>query len=375
MPAYKDTTTGKWYCKFNYKNWLGEKKTKFKRGFTTKKEALAWEREFLMTEQADMNMELEPFVEIYFKDKKGRLKERSVISKRQLIEQKILPYFGKKRMNEITPAEILKWQNEMMTMGYKETYLRMIQNQITALFNHAERYYGLKVNPCKKVEKMGRSNAKELNFWTKSEFDIFIESFGEEESMYRLIFEVLFWTGCRCGELLGIFLEDLDFRNNTININKTFYRRNKQDYLTSPKTESSNRKVTVPDFLMKELKAYTESIYGIKDKDRIFEITDRAIQKKLKSKIEALGLTPIRIHDIRHSSIAFLIEKNVQPLAIAQRVGHDSVNTTMNIYGHLYPNKQKQIADMLNSEATSEPTSKVITFEQNYGDRKADGMW
>ena len=375
MPAYKDTVTGKWYCKFNYKNWLGEKKTKFKRGFVTKKEALAWEREFLMTEQADMNMELEPFVEIYFKDKKGRLKERSVISKRQMIEQKILPYFGKKRMKEINPADILKWQNEMMTMGYKETYLRMIQNQITALFNHAERYYGLKVNPCKKVKKMGRSNAKELNFWTKSEFDIFIGSFGEDEGMYKLIFEVLFWTGCRCGEMLGIFLEDLDFRNNTININKTFYRRNKQDYLTSPKTESSNRKVTVPDFLMKELKVYTDSIYGIKQKDRIFEITDRAIQKKLKSKIEALGLTPIRIHDIRHSSIAFLIEKNVQPLAIAQRVGHDSVNTTMNIYGHLYPNKQKQIADMLNSEATGESTSKVITFEQNYGSRKAGGMW
>jgi integrase len=193
--------------------------------------------------------------------------------------------------------------------------------------------------------------------------------------MYKLIFEILFWTGCRCGELLGIFLEDLDFRNNTININKTFYRRNKQDYLTSPKTESSNRKVTVPEFLMKELKVYTDSIYGIKQKDRIFEITDRAIQKKLKSKIEALGLIPIRIHDIRHSSIAFLIEKNVQPLAIAQRVGHDSVNTTMNIYGHLYPNKQKQIADMLNSEATGEPPSKVISFGQNYGNRKAGGMW
>lgn len=375
MPVYKDTVTGKWYCKFNYKNWLGEKKTKFKRGFAIKKEALAWEREFLMTEQVDMNMELESFVEIYFKDKKGRLKERSIISKRQMIEQKILPYFGEKRMNEITPAEILKWQNEMMSKGYKDTYLRMIQNQITALFNHAEKYYGLKVNPCKKIEKMGRPNARELNFWTKSEFDRFIESFDEDESMYKLIFEILFWTGCRCGELLGIFLRDLDFRNNTININKTFYRRNKQDFLTSPKTESSNRKVTVPDFLMKEIKSYTDSIYGIRDNDRIFQITDRAIQKKLKSKSEMLVLTPIRIHDMRHSHIAFLIEKNVQPLVIAQRVGHDSVNTTMNIYGHLYPNKQKQIADMLNSEATGEPTKKVVQFGQNYGDRMTGGMW
>lgn len=375
MPAYKDTSTGKWYCKFNYKDWMGEKKTKFKRGFSTKKEALAWEREFLMTEQADMNMELAPFVEIYFRDKKDRLKERSIISKRQMSEQKILPYFGRRKMNEITPADILKWQNEMMTMGYKETYLRMIQNQITALFNHAEKYYGLKINPCKKIEKMGRPNARELNFWTKSEFDRFIESFEEDESMYKLIFEILFWTGGRCGELLGIFLKDLDFRNNTININKTFYRRNKQDFLTSPKTESSNRKVTVPDFLMREIKSYTDSLYEIRDNDRIFQITDRAIQKKLKSKSEMLGLTPIRIHDMRHSHIAFLIEKNVQPLVIAQRVGHDSVNTTMNIYGHLYPNKQKQIADMLNCEATGEPTTKVVQFGQSYGDRMAGGMW
>lgn len=251
----------------------------------------------------------------------------------------------------------------------------MIQNQMTALFNHAEKYYGLKANLCKRIEKMGRPNARELNFWTKSEFDRFIESFNEDESMYKLIFEILFWTGCRCGELLGIFLKDLDFKNNTININKTFYRRNKQDFLTSPKTESSNRKVTVPDFLMKEVKSYTDSLYGIRDNDRIFQITDRAIQKKLKSKSEMLGLTPIRIHDMRHSHIAFLIEKNVQPLVIAQRVGHDSVNTTMNIYGHLYSNKQKQIADMLNCEATGEPMNKVVQFGKNYGDRMAGGLW
>lgn len=303
MPAYKDGNTGKWFCKFNYKDWMGEHKTKFKRGFATKKAALEWEREFLLVEQADMNLELESFVEIYFNDKEGRLKERTMSSKRDMIEQKILPYFGSKSMNEIKPADILKWQNEMMSMGYKDTYLRMIQNQITALFNHAEKYYGLKVNPCRKIEKMGRSNAKELNFWTKSEFDTFIESFNESESMYRIIFEVLFWTGCRCGELLGLFLEDLDFRDNTISISKTFYRRNKQDFLTTPKTESSNREVTVPDFLMKKLKNYTDSIYGIRDDDRIFQITDRAIAKKIKAKAEKLGLTAIRIHDLRHSHV------------------------------------------------------------------------
>lgn len=76
----------------------------------------------------------------------------------------------------------------------------------------------------------------------------------------------------------------------------------------------------------------------------------------------------------RYTHIAFLIEKGVQPLVISQRVGHDSVNTTMNIYGHLYPNKQRQIADMLNCEATGEQANKVVSLTQGYGNR-ASGMW
>lgn len=83
-----------------------------------------------------------------------------------LFEIKIILYFGEMQMNEITPVDIIKWQNALLNQDYKPTYLRMIQNQITALFNHAERFYQLKENPCKKVDKMGRANAKELNFWT-----------------------------------------------------------------------------------------------------------------------------------------------------------------------------------------------------------------
>ena len=93
----------------------------------------------------------------------------------------------------------------------------------------------------------------------------------------------------------------------------------------------------------------------------------------MKRKLEKLDLTPIRVHDLRHSHVAFHIEKRVQPLVIAQRVGHDSVNTTMNIYGHLYPNKQKQIADMLNMEATGEPSNKVLDMDIERRFREAQG--
>lgn len=71
-----------------------------------------------------------------------------------MMEQHIIPYFGERRMNEITAAQILQWQTEMSEKGYSETYLRMIQNQLTALFTHASRVYDLKNNPCKKVKKM-----------------------------------------------------------------------------------------------------------------------------------------------------------------------------------------------------------------------------
>ena len=373
MPVYKDEKRNTWYCKCNYRDWLGESKSKMKRGFATKKEALEWEREFLQRQSSSMDMKLSSFVDVYFDDKAPRLKERSIMTKRTLIETKILPYFGDKQMNDITAVDINKWQNALLNQEYKPTYLRMIQNQLTALFNHAERFYDLKDNPCKKVDKMGRANAKELNFWTKDEFEVFIQCFTEEEEMYRIIFLMLFWLGCRVGELLALTESDIDLEGGTVSISKTYFRRNKTDYITAPKTESSNRKITIPQFLQDEIKQFLDRQYELMPEERIFPITDRAIQKKMKQKTEQAKLKPIRVHDLRHSHIALLIEKGMQPLVIAQRVGHDSVNTTMNIYGHLYPNKQKQVADLLNAEATGELKNNLVDMETEKRFRRAGG--
>ena len=373
MPVYKDEKRNTWFCKCNYKDWLGESKSKMKRGFATKKDAQQWERDFLQKQSASMDMKFASFVEVYFEDKAPRLKERSIMTKRTLFETKIIPYFGEKQMNEITAVDIIKWQNALLNQDYKPTYLRMIQNQMTALFNHAEKFYDLKDNPCKKVDKMGRSNAKELNFWTKDEYEQFIQGFSSDEEMYRIIFQMLFWLGCRVGELLALTSQDIDFENGTVNISKTYYRRNQTDYITPPKTESSNRQITIPKFLAEEMKDYVDRQYGLTPEDRIFPITDRAIQKKMKQKTEQAKLKPIRVHDLRHSHIALLIEKGMQPLVIAQRVGHDSVNTTMNIYGHLYPNKQKQVADLLNAEATGELESNLVDMATEMRFRKAGG--
>lgn len=218
MPAYKDEKRNTWLSLFYYEDWQGNKKKKQKRGFKTKREALEWENNFKLSANANMDMALGAFVEIYFRDKEGELKERSIKNKRYMIEAHILPYFKNKKMNEITPSDIIQWQNAMREKGYAQTYLRMVQNQITALFTHASSIYNLSNNPCRRVKK-------------------------------------------------------------------------------------------------------------------------------------------IRVHDIRHSSVAYLINQGVQPLIIKERLGHKDIKITLNTYGHLYPNQQRQVADMLNQQKTISPNS------------------
>ena len=161
------------------------------------------------------------------------------------------------KVKDITASDIIQWQNTIREKGFEPTYERMIQNQMTALFTHAYNIYGLSVNPCKKVKKMGKSDANKLEFWTKDEYDKFIATIKEDDRYYTL-FEILFWTGCRVGELLALTVDDIDFVNNQIHISKTYYRMNREDVITTPKTEQSIRTVDIPEFLKNEMATIIE---------------------------------------------------------------------------------------------------------------------
>ena len=153
MAAFKNKNNGTWYVQFRHTDWRGERQQKLKRGFATKKEALAWEREFLMEKQADINMTFESFVALYEKDVKPKLKLNTWVTKESIIQKKILPYFAKRKLSEITAKDIIDWQNEIRKLTDKNgkplsnTYLKTVHTQLSAIFNHAIRYYGLQVNP------------------------------------------------------------------------------------------------------------------------------------------------------------------------------------------------------------------------------------
>lgn len=199
MSVYKDKTQGTWYTSFRYVDWTGKKRQKMKRGFKTKRDALNYENEFKASVAVEPDMQMDKFIDIYFSDKRNELKESSMRNKRHMINKHILPYFGTKKLNEITPADIIQWQKIIQEKNLSKTYERMIQNQINALFNHAQRIYNLKENPCKKVKRMGKSDADKLDFWTKEEYEIFISGVNKQSEDY-LMFEILFWTGIREGD-------------------------------------------------------------------------------------------------------------------------------------------------------------------------------
>ena len=346
MKAEKDKKTGKWLIQYRYTDWKGNRKKSTKRGFSTKREAEEWLRNFLMSQQADFNMSFEEFVKLYYEDMTPRLREHTMKTKKHIIELKIMPFFGKKSMNAITPADIRKWQNELLLKNYSQTYLRTINNQLTAIFNYATQYYDLKNNPCKKAGSIGKNKAEKMNFWTKEEFSMFIEGIMDKQRSYTA-FMVLFWTGMRIGELLALTPSDIDFEEKTIHISKSYQRIDGRDVITPPKTKKGNRIITVPDFLLADLKDYMDSIYCLENNDRLFPVTKYYMEHEMKRGVKNSGVKYIRIHDIRHSHCAMLMELGITPLEAAERLGHERVETMLNTYAHLYPNKQRKLSDKL----------------------------
>ena len=354
MSVTKDGNTGKWMSQVRIKDWTGKVMHKKKRGFDTKREALQWERDFISRANASLGMTFKDFIGLYLEDMEKRLKPSTLANKRFMIDLKITPFFGRMPLDEIKPTDIRRWQNELTSYRddkgepYSQTYLRVINNQITAIFNYAVKYYGLKENPCHKAGSMGKKSADEMLFWTRDEFTKFIEALKDRPASYAA-FMTLYYTGMREGELLALTPADIDLEKSVIAISKSYQRLGDRDVITSPKTPKSNRVVTMPEVLSVCLKGYMEKCYGLQPGNRLFPYTKHFLYHEMEYGCKVSGVKRIRVHDIRHSHASLLVEMGCSPLLIAERLGHEKVQTTMDTYSHLYPNKQAEVARQLDA--------------------------
>ena len=312
---------------------------------------MAWERDQLSKTRADLDMTFARFVEIYTTDLKTRVKENTWHTKEHIIRTKILPYFGKRKMNEIQAKDIIAWQNEMMNARdkrgkpYSPVYLKTLHSQLSSIFNHAVRYYDLQDNPVAKVKNMGKGQTREMLFWTPEEYRKFSFEIMDKPMSYYA-FEMLYWCGIREGELLALTPADFNFERKTVSITKSYQRLDGRDIITDPKTPKSVREIAMPDFLVEEMKDYMKQIYGLEKDDRLFPVTKYYLKHEMARGAAAAGVKRIRIHDLRHSHISLLIDMGYTPLAIADRVGHESITITYK-YAHLFPSTQTEMANKL----------------------------
>lgn len=344
MPVYKDSNNGTWIARFYYTNWKGERKQKTKRGFNRQADAKAYEREFLAeAESGSGKCELlfSTLCKEYLRDSATRLKLSTMKNKENIIKEKLLPYLGNLKVKDITPKTVRTWQNTIINdFNYSPTYLKSIHNQLSAILNYAVKFYNLASNPCAVTGSIGKKQSEAMKIWTREQYESVIKLI--KDPTYHIAFEILFWTGIREGELLALTPADI-LPDKKIRIDKTYSRIDREDIVTEPKTSKSNRIISIPDWLYNKTQDYISRLYKIKSNERIFFFTKSALSSRLNRAADKAGIERIRIHDLRHSHASMLIDMGYSVFAVAERLGHEKVSTTMNTYGHLYPQRRDDL--------------------------------
>lgn len=391
MPAYKYTKNGKtaWYAKVCFQDTTGTNKQHTKRGFKTRKEAEDYEAEYKMalkicpqegvkslseviqailvthnvvpveTSPEPEKTPQKTFKEVYeeyWAMTSIDLRESTIETKLNMLENHVLPFFGECIITEITSDMMKKWQEEMKRKErrgkpFSDTYLHSVQSQVNAILNFATRKTYIPFSPMAGVKNMGMKDAPPHDIWTDEEYNAFSKYAQQRPETYTL-FQLYYWLGLRRGEGLGVRPIDIFYDKRTqksmIQIATSVDAKHR---VGRTKTTSSYRTIALPEFLLAELQLYMSKIYELKPTDRIFEnITVSQLQRDVSWAIKESGVPKIRIHDMRHSRASALIscpDANLTYTDVADMLGHKTPKTTMNTYSHVLPSTKSAIANLL----------------------------
>lgn len=348
-----------WLVKFEYIDpKSGKKELLYKRGFRSKSEARNFEEDFLENLSANVeDLEVksltfdEVFEELLNSHKYKEMKNSTMGTKLNIFNKHILPTFEEMTIDEITADDIADWQDMIKKKKrengklFSQAYLRTIQCQFNTIINYARDKGYIVCNPLADIKNMG-VKGKRIEFWSETEYEEFSRCAMNYPECYYA-YEVLYWCGLREGEMLALTRADIDLENKVIKVNKTYHRHQGEDIVTEPKTSSSTRVVSIPKFLKDELVEYFDMLYDIQPSERIFRIPKSTLQRVFQKATEEAGLKKITIHGLRHSHVSLLIKRKYDIFEISKRIGHKSIKTTQDTYGHLFDEVQKAIANDL----------------------------
>lgn len=345
-----------------------------RRGFKTEKEAkIALARVQIEFEERDWAAELAEiekekkytFEEIYWnwlEEYQTTVKPSSLLKTERLFHNHLIPAFGDKYIDEITPM----MAQEQMNEWHKEfVRARMMMNYVGSIFDYAMRLQIVSMNPTKLIRKpvviQEVKEDEDLNFYDKEELKEFL-AMAEKLPNKRAYtyFRLLAFTGMRNGEALALKWSDVDVDNKTLNINKGVSRKATGLYVHTPKTPSSIRRISLDDKTIEILMEFMKETNSEKD-DLIFRNENNKLLTQSKSRKWLIltqdkidenrkeNMKRITIHGFRHTHASLLFEAGASIKDVQVRLGHSDIQTTMDVYTHVSKAAKEQLAEKFNS--------------------------
>lgn len=322
------------------------------------------------------NISFKDFFDIYMYDTENTLSNYTRRGRDSCVKT-YMGAFKNMSLSAITPQIITEWQNDLFkTTGNKTGKLlssatvKQIVTSAHVVFRHAVEVYGLENKPFLGVPKIKDVATAKAQYWTSEEFYYILGKIPQNDEMYTLIYETLFLTGMRIGELLAITPEDISYckrlNSGTIRINKTIFFAKKQQIIVPPKTPSGNRNIDCPGELLAKLCDYAKH-----PSERIFKTYPQTVRAYLTELVQTQGdgLNYIKVHGLRHSHVAYLMHTKTNLLLIAERIGHSSPEVTLRQYGHFYPRESEVVARNLSElmEASNRNMKQESPPPQQFG--------
>ncbi len=328
--------------------------------FSTKKQAEEAYINYLIKSKEEKpykNITIKKLVEDYLRSNEN--KESSNVDAFSIYNLFIIPLFGEWKIEDITKQSLITWQEILSKMGYSYPYKKKIRSRFNQLLEYASERYDY-INPFQKVRPFKKPNqqGKDIEIIDFEEFTALINAVKIE--VYQLYFKTLYYTGLRPKEALALTWSDIDFKNLTLQVNKTLTRKiSKEDRekgttykITAPKTFSSNRTIAIS---MKLRDALYD--YYVRNKDNAFifdskgkPLAEVSIQRILKTACDSANINKrITPHIFRHTHASTLIDKGLPIIAVADRLGHDDITTTLKTYAHAFNKIDRRASDIFDN--------------------------
>lgn len=273
------------------------------------------------------------------------VERKTVAEYKRYATRDIGPALGAIPLGKLTRDDISDWVNGMREAGAAGGTIENKHGFLSGALNRAVEIGHLGANPCQGI-RLPRTEQQEMVFLTREEFQILKGAFSEH---YRPLVEFLVASGCRASEALALRPSDVDRDSGTVRISRAWKKAGSGYELGPPKTKKSVRTINVPKSVLVHLDYSGEWLFtGTNGKPvRIYSWRSNVWYKSLaKARSNGLEKQP-RIHDLRHTCASWMIQNGVPLPVIQAHLGHESIKTTVDCYGHLDRSSHVVAADAI----------------------------